>query len=179
MKIQRLGIMCKNCSVWPRIAVHKDMLTYCLPDPPKTSVSSYRIVQILSDIVCALASWTELLYVYQIRNVHYSCIGVPGILLRFKIIEYVQYFVAGWKDVLQWLHITEMSYPSVRFTRLAISLATFVLTVIYVGSAVPSAFSLALSNGHLVSVFPLVVIETRMAPKVSVTVRARDSNPRG
>ena len=43
MKIQRLGIMCKNCSVWPRIAVHKDMLTYCLPDPPKTSVYSYHI----------------------------------------------------------------------------------------------------------------------------------------
>ena len=166
-------------SVWPRVAVHKDMPTSPTGSSQNECFLFSTLHTILLDIFRALASGTELLYAYQIRNVHCSYMRVPGILCWFKIIEYVQYFVAGWKDVLQWLHITEMSYPSVRFTRLAISLATFVLTVIYVGSAVRSAFSLALSNGHLVSVFPLVVIETRVAPKVSVTVRARDSNPRG
>ena len=49
--------------------------------PPTT------LLAILFDIVRLLASRKELLYAYQIRNMHFSCIGVPGNLRRFKIVE--------------------------------------------------------------------------------------------
>jgi hypothetical protein len=94
-------------------------------------------------------------------------------------VEYVQYFVAGWQHVLQWLHITEMSYLSVRFIRLAISFATFLFTVLYDNSVVRSAISLKLADILLISVFPLMVVETRMAPKVSVVFQTKDSRPCG
>jgi hypothetical protein len=48
---------------------------------------------------------------------------------------------------------------------------------LYDGSAALFSISLALTDGLLVSLY-LVVIETHLSPKVSVTYLARDSNPR-
>ena len=42
----------------------------------------------------ALEPLVELLYADQVRNVHFSRIGVPSIQRGFKIVEYVQYSVA-------------------------------------------------------------------------------------
>jgi hypothetical protein len=63
---------------------------------------------ILLYVFRALTSRTELLHAYHIRNVNCSYIGLPSIQRRFRIIEDVKYFVAGWQNVLQWLHIAEM-----------------------------------------------------------------------
>ena len=57
-------------------------------------------------IVKALAPRAELLFADQVRNVHFSSIGVPSILHGFKIVEYVQYSVAWRQHVLQWVYIT-------------------------------------------------------------------------
>jgi hypothetical protein len=68
-----------------------------------------------------------------------------------------------------------VAYLFVLFTLLTKPFATFVVFPRYDGNTARSARAQRL----LVSVFLLVPLETRLAPKVSVAIRARVSNPRG
>ena len=126
------------------------------------------LLAILSDVVHALASRTELLYAYQIRNVHFSCIGVQSILRRFKIVEYVRSSTVAYnRDALSLCSLC-MSHKS------ACHIRVFARND---GSTTCSAVSLAFTDTLLISTSPLMIVETRLTPKMSVAVRARDSNP--
>ncbi len=133
---------------------------------------------ILLDVFRALISRTDLLHAYHIRNVNCSYIAVPSIQRRFKIIEYVKYFVAGWKNVLQWLHIAEMYCLFVLLTRFVIPFVTFMDFTRCDGTTARPAISHTLTV-FLFSLFFLVVVKTCLAPKVSVAFETGDSNPFG
>ena len=70
-----------------------------------------------------------------------------------------------------------MFYLPVGFTCLAVSFPIFVFTFLYDGSAARSSVSLALADSLLISVFPFMVFETGIAPKVPVQFQTTNSNP--
>ena len=107
----------------------------------------------------------------------FSCIGIPGILRRFKIVEYEQYPVAWWQHLLQRLHITYISYLSDGVVHVTIEFAAIVFVARNDEFDACSAVSLALTHGLLVSNSLRTVGESRLAPKMSIAVRTRDSNP--
>ena len=61
---------------------------------PERVFANSTSVTILFTILNINAPRTELLYADQVRDVHFSSIGMPCILRDFKILEYIQYSIA-------------------------------------------------------------------------------------
>ena len=108
---------------------------------------------ILLEIFHAVASQTELLYAYQIRNVHCSCMKIPSILSGLEIIQYTQYFVAGWQLFLLLLYIAEMSYIFLLLICFAIPFVPFLDVSLCDTTVVKHAKSLTLTDSPFVILF--------------------------
>ena len=107
MKIEHLGVMRHyNYLLDPALLFAKIRYNIAYSILPERVLPLTTLLAFVSDIVHALASRTELLYAYQIMNVHFTCIGVPRILRCFKIVEYIQYSLTWWEHGLQRLRIT-------------------------------------------------------------------------
>ena len=95
---------------------------------------------------------------------------------NLKIVKYVQHPVAGRRLVLQWTHVTQVTYDFVLITCFAIPFIAFVVFACHERAA-RGATSLSLADSLVVAPlsFPMIV-ETRPTPKVSVARVAGDSD---
>ena len=96
-------------------------------------------------------------------------VGIPHILCGLKIIKYVQNLdCISRQNDLQSSHIVHMTNLSVLYTDYTIAFATFMLRASLEHSKGRAA-SLAHTNGFLIRGALLVVRETHLAPKMSIT----------
>jgi hypothetical protein len=132
---------------------------------------------VLIDVVRALTARTILLYTDQFRDMQPGSFRISCSLRCFKIVKYIQYSIVWQQHVVQWLHTSEMSALFNGFTCFAWVFATFMFSEGNDEFVTWLAEAFTFTNTLLVPPFQLIFGETWLTSKVSITVRARDSNP--